>query len=111
MKPKLSTLLRFLGAAPWVLLVAAGLTPAAQAAAGYPDRAIHLIVPYPAGGGADHWGRLVAEKPATRLAQPVAVENIAGKGGNNGTAVAARAVPDGYTLLPGSVGPLAVHEF
>jgi len=92
-------------------VIVAALTPTAPAAAAYPDRPIHLIVPYPAGGGADHWGRLVAQKLGTRLGQPIVVENIPGKGGNSGTAVAARAVPDGYTLLLGSVGPLAVHQF
>lgn len=83
----------------------------AQADVRYPDKPIHLIVPYPAGGGADHWGRVVAEKLAARLGQPVVVDNIPGKGGNNGTAAAAKAAPDGYTLLLGSVGPLAVHQF
>jgi tripartite-type tricarboxylate transporter receptor subunit TctC len=87
------------------------LTHASLAAARYPEKPIHLIVPYPAGGGADHWGRLVAEKLAARLGQPIVVENIPGKGGNDGTAVAAKAAPDGYTLLLGSVGPLAVHPF
>jgi tripartite-type tricarboxylate transporter receptor subunit TctC len=93
-----------------VLAIIGALTPVAQAA-GFPDRPVRLIVPYPAGGGADHWGRLVAQKLAARLGQPVTVDNVAGKGGNNGTAVASRAVPDGYTLLLGSVGPLAVHQF
>ena len=77
----------------------------------YPDKPIRLIVPYPAGGGADHWGRLVATKLTERLGQPVIVENVPGKGGNNGTAVAAKAAPDGYTLLLGSIGPLAVHPY
>jgi tripartite-type tricarboxylate transporter receptor subunit TctC len=105
------TSLRYLVVATWILVTGGVLTHTSQAVAAYPDKPIHLIVPYPAGGGADHWGRLVAEKLATRLGQPIVVENIAGKGGNNGTAVAAKAAPDGYTLLLGSVGPLAVHQF
>jgi tripartite-type tricarboxylate transporter receptor subunit TctC len=94
-----------------VLALVIALAPATRAVAAYPDRPIHLIVPYPAGGGADHWGRLVAEKLAASLGQPIIVENIAGRGGNNGTAVAAKGAPDGYTLLLGSVGPLAVHPY
>lgn len=82
-----------------------------SAASIYPDRPLHLIVPYPAGGGADYWGQLVARKLADKLGQPVEVTNIPGAGGNNGTAAASRATPDGYTLLLGSVGPLAVHQF
>ncbi len=68
-------------------------------------------MPYPAGGGADFWGRLVASKMAETLGQPVLVDNIPGAGGNVGTAAAARAPSDGYTLLLGSTGPLAVHPF
>ncbi|HEY4447771.1 MAG TPA: tripartite tricarboxylate transporter substrate binding protein [Steroidobacteraceae bacterium] len=79
--------------------------------AGYPARPIHLIVPYPAGGGADHWARLVSSKLGEKLHQPVMVENLPGHGGNDGTTAAARATPDGYTLLLGSVGPLVVHQF
>lgn len=77
----------------------------------YPQKPLHLVVPYPAGGGADHWARLVAKSLAGELAQPVLVDNIAGAGGNIGTAAAAAAAPDGYTLLLGSIGPLAVHQF
>ena len=69
------------------------------------------IVPFPAGGGADYWGRLVAKELGARLGQPVIVDNIPGMGGNNGTAAAAIANADGYTLLLGSVGPLAVHQY
>jgi len=82
-----------------------------SATAQYPEKPLHLIVPYPAGGGADHWGRLVAKKLADRLGQSVVVDNIPGAGGNRGTVAAAGATPDGYTLLLGSVGPLAVHQF
>jgi tripartite-type tricarboxylate transporter receptor subunit TctC len=94
--------------AAWMMVVSAVLEPASLAA-NYPNRPIHLVVPYPAGGGADHWARLVADRLSTRLAQPVVIDNVPGRGGNNGTAIAARAAPDGYTLLLGSVGPLVVH--
>ncbi len=77
----------------------------------YPTKPLRLIVPFPAGGGADYWGRLVAKELGARLGQPVVVDNIPGAGGNNGTAAAAIATPDGYTLLLGSVGPLAVHQY
>ncbi|HEX4377068.1 MAG TPA: tripartite tricarboxylate transporter substrate-binding protein [Steroidobacteraceae bacterium] len=90
---------------------ATGFFHPAVAAGHYPDRPIHLVVPYPAGGGADHWARLVAAKLAEKLGQPLLVDNVTGRGGNNGTAVAARAQPDGYTLLLGSVGPLTVHQY
>ena len=79
--------------------------------AAYPQKALHLIVPFPAGGGADYWGHLVATKLGEELGQQVIVDNIPGRGGNNGTAAAAVAAADGYTLLLGSIGPLAVHPF
>ena len=67
------------------------LAQASAAAHHYPDRPIHLVVPYPAGGGADHWGRLVAARLAEQLGQPIIVDNVPGKGGNDGTALAAYA--------------------
>jgi len=85
--------------------------PSSSSSSGYPNKPIHLVVPFPAGGGADFWGRLVAEKLGKALGQPVVVDNVPGAGGNNGTAVAAKATPDGYTLLLGSVGPLCVHQY
>jgi tripartite-type tricarboxylate transporter receptor subunit TctC len=86
-------------------------TPNMHTAAAYPARPVRLVVPYPAGGGADHWARLVSKELAALLGQAVVVENIPGAGGNKGTAVAAGADPDGYTLLLGSIGPLVVHQF
>jgi tripartite-type tricarboxylate transporter receptor subunit TctC len=95
----------------WVALalavVACGTRPSSPSAPG----AVRLIVPYPRGGGADVWGRLVARKLEPRLGRPVVVENVAGEGGNRGTELAAHAAPDGTTLLLGSVGPLVVHEY
>jgi tripartite-type tricarboxylate transporter receptor subunit TctC len=80
-------------------------------AQGYPDRAIKLIVPFAAGGNADINGRIVGDIVHKALGQPVVVENRAGAGGGVGAEFAARAAPDGYTLLVGSNGPLTVNPF
>ncbi len=71
----------------------------ALAQAGYPERAITLIVPFPPGGVADTVARPVAEALARELKQPVVVENKVGAGGATGISLAARAPADGYTLL------------
>ncbi|MGD0529983.1 MAG: tripartite tricarboxylate transporter substrate binding protein [Polyangiaceae bacterium] len=85
--------------------------PATSTGDAYPSRPLRLIVPFPAGGGADFWGRLLASKLTETLGEPVVVDDVPGMGGNTGTAAAARAPADGYTLLLGSTGPLAVHPF
>jgi tripartite-type tricarboxylate transporter receptor subunit TctC len=99
------TLLASLAAAP----AAALMTRAAFAA--YPERAIHLIVPFAAGGNADIVGRIVGDVISKAVKQPVVVENRAGAGGSLGAGVVAHAAPDGYTLLVGSNGPLTVNPF
>jgi len=65
----------------------------------YPERPVRVIVPFPAGGGTDILARLLAQKLGDRLGQQFYVENIAGAGGSNGTMQAARAQPDGHTVL------------
>ncbi|MFZ3360404.1 MAG: tripartite tricarboxylate transporter substrate-binding protein [Xanthobacteraceae bacterium] len=70
----------------------------AAAADDYPNRPITLIVPYPAGGGVDFMGRLVAQNLSVSFGQQVVVENRAGAGGMIGTRDLAKAVPDGYTI-------------
>jgi tripartite-type tricarboxylate transporter receptor subunit TctC len=96
------------------LIAALGSLPAAallprSAFAAYPDRPIHLIVPFAAGGNADIVGRLVGDQISQHLKQTVVVENRGGAGGAVGAEAVARAAPDGYTLLVGSNGPLTVN--
>jgi tripartite-type tricarboxylate transporter receptor subunit TctC len=83
-----------------LLALAAGLTIAAPGhAETYPSRPIRLVVPFTPGGGTDNLGRLVGRAMSERLGQPMVIENRGGAGGNIGQAVAAQAVPDGYTTL------------
>jgi len=81
-----------------MLLAATCFTPAVHAQ-GYPEKSIRLVVPWPAGGGADAVGRAVAHALTTELGKTVYVENVAGAGGNIGTQQFIRSAPDGYTLL------------
>jgi tripartite-type tricarboxylate transporter receptor subunit TctC len=71
----------------------------ARAQSRYPDRPVRCIVPFPAGGGTDIWARMVAEGMYAELGQPIIVENRGGGGGMIGTDAAAKATPDGYTIL------------
>jgi tripartite-type tricarboxylate transporter receptor subunit TctC len=75
----------------------------------YPSRPITLIVPYAAGGGNDIMARTVAEKMSHTLGQQIVIENRAGAGGSNATRQVARSTPDGYTLVIGGTGTLAVN--
>jgi tripartite-type tricarboxylate transporter receptor subunit TctC len=91
-------LVRSMGLA--IILVAAINAFAASAArADYPDRPVTLIVCFPAGGGTDIAARLINTPLGEALGKPVIIENRGGAGGNIGTAAAARAPADGYTLL------------
>lgn len=74
------------------------------ARAAYPERAIHLIVPFAAGGNADVVGRLIGEQIEKALGQSVVVENRGGAGEVSAPFVA-KSEPNGYTLLVGSNGP------
>lgn len=82
-------------------LVAAGLVAAAglAAAQAFPTKPITMVVPFPPGGLADTVGRPVAEAMGRELGQPVVIENRGGAGGGIGMAHAAKAAPDGYTIL------------
>jgi len=82
-----------------------------SAATVYPDRPIKIVVPFAAGGPADFLARVLGKELASRLNTSVIVENKPGAGGNIGTALVARAAPDGYTLLLGYMGTLAINPY
>ena len=87
------------------------VAPAALAAQGaYPDRPIRLIVPYPPGGNIDITARTIAPGLGENLGVQIVVDNRGGAGGTIGSEAAAKAPPDGYTLLMGSTGTLATAQ-
>ncbi len=97
------TLIAALGTTPVI-----GLLPRTAFAA-YPDRAIHLIVPFAAGGNADIVGRLIGDVMGKNLKQTVVVENRGGAGGGVGAQAVAKSDADGYTLLVASNGPMTIN--
>lgn len=91
-----------------VLLLTLLVTPTALAQ-GYPERSIRMIVPYPAGGSTDILARAILQPLTDILGKPVIIENKSGAGGIIGTTEAARAAPDGYTIVFGNLGPNALN--
>jgi tripartite-type tricarboxylate transporter receptor subunit TctC len=96
---------RFLRSAVALLLA---LPTAWAAAQGFPTKPVTIVVPFPAGGALDVVARGLAEQMRTDLGQQVLVDNRAGAGGTVGSAHVARAAPDGYTILLGSVATHAI---
>lgn len=91
------------------VLAAAAVPAMARGADDYPNRPVTLVVPFAAGGPTDVVGRLVGRGLEARLGQPVVVLNRPGAGGNTGSATVATAVPDGYTLLLGTVSTHGIN--
>src|SRR5258705_7285235 len=90
----------------WVLLPAGRAAGAQQS---YPQNPTRYVVPFPAGGIADVFARIIGGRIAETWGQPVVVENRAGAGGNIGAEFVAKSAPDGYTILMGSIGTQAVN--
>ncbi|MCI0756060.1 Bug family tripartite tricarboxylate transporter substrate binding protein, partial [Teichococcus vastitatis] len=95
-------------ALPAVAKGAAAAAPGAAAGGWAPGHPIRFIVPFPAGGATDVVARVLGERMQQRLGQPVVIENRTGSGGNIGMEAAAQAVPDGHTLVMGTMGTLAI---
>src|SRR5579862_327381 len=97
--------LRRLFALLWLLA-----SQAAFAQGGYPAKAVHVVVPFPAGGSNDVLCRIVGEKLSLKWGQPVVIENRAGAGGNIGAEAVFKAEPYGITLLCSPPGPLSINH-
>jgi tripartite-type tricarboxylate transporter receptor subunit TctC len=91
-----------------VAALAAAFSAAALAQGGYPAKPIRMLVGFPPGGGLDFTTRLIAPPMAELLGQPIVIENKAGAAGVLAMTEIARSAPDGYTLIVGNIGPLAL---
>jgi tripartite-type tricarboxylate transporter receptor subunit TctC len=91
---------------PFIVALTAGPT---LAVAAYPEKPIRLIVPFPPGGGTDALSRILAPRLAESLGQQVLVDNRGGAQGGVGTALGAKAAPDGYTMLFAHSGALTIN--
>src|SRR5580698_7562130 len=98
--------MRILGALATALSLL--LLPALASAQDFPNKAIRLIVPFPAGGPNDIIARVVGQRMSELIKQPVVIENRAGQAGVLGTDAVAKAKPDGYTISISSAGALAI---
>jgi len=86
------------------------LAPSLAAAQEYPAKAIRMVVPFAPGGTSDIIGRTLGQKLNEAWKQPVVIDNRVGVAGSLGAANAAKSPPDGYTLLVGNVGPVAINN-
>ena len=99
---------RLLAALTGIALFAAAL-PSAHSQS-WPSRGLRIVVPFAPGGSTDIFARLVGDRLATALGQPVVIDNRPGAGGNIGADAVAKATPDGYTLLMATTGVMAINN-
>ena len=92
-----------------IVICASALAPTIAEAQSWPNRPVRLISPFAPGGGADITSRAIAQKLSTTLGQQVVVENRGGAGGMIGVDMAAKAPADGYTMVLGTIGPIAIN--
>ena len=97
-------------AALWCLWSLPAVSPhaAERTGAAYPSKPVRFIMPYPIGGSIDMSGRLVAQQLGENLGQQIVIDNRTGAGGTLGTEIAVHAAPDGYTIVMGGTGTLAI---
>jgi tripartite-type tricarboxylate transporter receptor subunit TctC len=95
----------------FILALLAALSADRAQAQTYPTRPITVIIPFAGGSASDVVSRIMLEKMSKSLGQPIIVENRPGAGGNSGTQAAARATPDGYTLVGAGSGPIAANIY
>src|SRR3977135_2058484 len=91
------------------IALAATLGGATAGARPYPNPAITVIIPFAGGSASDVVSRIMFDKMSKLMGQPIVVENRPGAGGNIGTAMGAKAPPDGYTSIGGGSGPVAAN--
>ena len=95
-----------LGAA---LALSTALSATAANAQAYPSRPITVIIPFAGGSASDVVSRIMLDRMSKSMGQPIVIENKPGAGGNSGTALAAKAAPEGYTLVGAGSGPIAAN--
>jgi tripartite-type tricarboxylate transporter receptor subunit TctC len=92
------------------IALAIALLPAAALGQAYPTKPIRIIAPFPAGGTSDTIARVLGQKLSEAWKQQAFVDNRSGVAGSLGTAAAAKAAPDGYTIIVGNTGPVAINH-
>ena len=100
-----------LGGAAAIGALTAGRASAQSGAAGWPDRLVRIIVPYPAGGSTDVLTRILAERLKDKVGQTWVIENRPGAGGNIGIDAVAKSDPDGYTIGSATVGHFSINQY